>query len=154
LGEIDIISERPSMKKSILPALLLTFMTTIYGAYGSSVSESEEFQNENFPSKLKSNFLASMKSDSENAQEYLQEGRLFLSSGNISSAYQSFLNAIEYGAGSPLGYLYAGALTGHVPTSERYLRIAQLAVQQGALSEETFDEHVNYLTQTGFLMAS
>lgn len=149
------------MKKSILPALLLTFMTTFYGAYSSSISE--DFKDSKSISQLKKDFLdLKIETNSHNTNKQgiadelkcLQQGIKFLSSGDILSAQESFKNAIEYGEGSPLGYLYLGALEQHPQNRTRYLYIASLGAEQDSISSETYKTHKIILVKYGIMKMS
>ena len=158
-GEIVTTIERSSMKKTTLPAIFLAFMASSCYSYGSLLLEENATSKTTNSSKLTENFLDlplvtgtqnKFANDIQSELEHLQSGIIFLSSGKISLATKSFQEAIEYG--SPLGYLYAGALEKKQSlTRMRYLYLADSFAKDNIIPSETYKLHRNALTKQGFI---
>lgn len=158
LGDFVTLIERSSMKNLTLPALLLAFMATSYHSYGSpaileetinskTTNSSYLTKNSSHPQIVAGSYNKIAK-DIKSELDHLEKGIISLSLGQTTEALENFKKAVGYG--SPLGYLYMGALT----ANEQDLNIVQLAIKHQALPKNIFEQHANYLVHAGFLTRS
>lgn len=139
------------MKNLTLPALLLTFIASSNTSYGSLIeSDGASSTSTKLIPSFSANSLEPSKKNNKVEIDLLKVGFYNLKTGHEDKAMAFFEKAIST-YGSPLGYLYAGALTHEDHTSQRYLNIAQLAVKGKAIPNDVFDQHVEVLVQMGLL---
>ncbi len=149
LGDFVTLIERFSMKKFLLPSLFLTFMTLCNHSYSSDTILDENISSSRtsplLPLPVAANACLEDANLIEEELKNLQEGINSLHLGNISEAIKAFKEAV--GEGSPLGYLYLGALTG----SKNDIDTAKRAVKFGALSGFILNQHIDYLVHERYL---
>lgn len=127
-----------------LTSTVLAFCPTLKASF--SLNEEKHFANisHTYPKIVTNN----ARETNDKEIDLLHRGIKNFSEGKYEAAYSDFVKTLsDYG--SPLAYLYAGALTDNDDLGIKYFTIAMNALDYNEISESTFNEHFQYIKDKG-----